>query len=169
AIMHHGRTVRLPVHVLRELAQMLRAERELAARHGAPPNLEQIASAIGKSVHEVAELFRVGERVSSLESALESGERALIGHLHDGDDANAGAPAVIGAERLAAWLGRLGERQRLVLQRRFGLGGAPVESLAEIARDLGISRERARQIQSEALERLRGFERDEREAGDADE
>ncbi|HEU4664837.1 MAG TPA: sigma-70 family RNA polymerase sigma factor [Dokdonella sp.] len=154
AVMNQGRTVRLPVHVLRELAQVLRAERELAARNGAAPSLDQIAEVVGKSVQDVAELFRVSERVDSLD-ALDAGERALIGTIQDGDDGAAETTAAIGSERLAELIARLNERQRLVLQRRFGLDGTPVQSLADIGRDLGISRERARQIQEEGLKRLR--------------
>jgi RNA polymerase nonessential primary-like sigma factor len=154
AVMNQGRTVRLPVHVLRELAQVLRAERELAARIGAAPSLDQIAEVVGKSVQDVAELFRVSERVDSLD-ALDAGERALIGTIQDGDDGANEPAAAIGSERLAELIGRLNERQRLVLQRRFGLDGTPVQSLADIGRDLGISRERARQIQEEGLKRLR--------------
>ena len=154
AVMNQGRTVRLPVHVLRELAQVLRAERELSARLGATPSLEQIAEVVGKSVQDVAELFRVNERVDSLD-ALDPGERALIGTIQDGDDITHEPVAAFGSERLSAFIGALNERQRLVLQRRFGLDGTPVQSLADIGRDLGISRERARQIQEEALKRLR--------------
>lgn len=154
AVMNQGRTVRLPVHVLRELAQVLRAERELTARHGAAPSLDQIAEVVGKSVQDVAELFRVSERVDSLD-ALDAGERALIGTIQDGDDSTTEPAAALGSERLAELIGTLNERQRLVLQRRFGLDGTPVQSLADIGRDLGISRERARQIQEEGLKRLR--------------
>jgi len=154
AVMNQGRTVRLPVHVLRELAQVLRAERELTARHGAAPSLDQIAEVVGKSVQDVAELFRVSERVDSLD-ALDAGERALIGTIQDGDDSTTEPATALGSERLAELIGTLNERQRLVLQRRFGLDGTPVQSLADIGRDLGISRERARQIQEEGLKRLR--------------
>ena len=154
AVMNQGRTVRLPVHVLRELAQVLRAERELAARIGAAPSLDQIAEMVGKSVQDVAELFRVSERVDSLD-ALDAGERALIGTIQDGEDGANEPAGAIGSERLAELVRGLNERQRLVLQRRFGLDGTPVQSLADIGRDLGISRERARQIQEEGLKRLR--------------
>jgi RNA polymerase nonessential primary-like sigma factor len=140
--------------VLRELAQVLRAERELSARLGAMPSLEQIAEVVGKSVQDVAELFRVSERVDSLD-ALDPGELALIGTIQEGDDSSNEPVAAFGSERLSAFIGELNERQRLVLQRRFGLDGTPVQSLADIGRDLGISRERARQIQEEALKRLR--------------
>lgn len=155
AIMNQGRTVRIPVHVLRELAQALRAERELAARLGAAPSLDQIAFAVGKAVQDVAELFRVSERIGSLD-AVDAGERALIGYIQESDDATASESSLaISGERLNALLATLNERQRLVLQRRFGLDGTPVQSLADIGRDLGVSRERARQIQEEALKRLR--------------
>jgi RNA polymerase nonessential primary-like sigma factor len=157
AVMHQGRTVRLPVHVLRELAHVLRAERELAARGGAP-SLEQIAAAVGKDLGEVAELFRVGEGVTSLDAAVEAGEPFASPPERE-ETANALSPAEAG--RLGLWLSRLTERQRAVMQRRFGLGGAPVQSLAEIGRDLGITRERARQIQEEAMRKLRKLSQDE--------
>jgi len=159
AVMHHGRTVRLPVHVLRELAQVLRAERELAARNGTPPSLEQIAAAVGKEMRDVAELFRVSESVTSLDAAVEAGDAGTIVPSQERED----APTTLSqleAERLGHWLSRLTERQLAVMQRRFGLGGAPVQSLAEIGRDLGITRERARQIQEEALKKLRKLSQD---------
>ena len=162
AVMHHGRTVRLPVHVLRELAQVLRAERELAARMASPPGLDQIAAAVGKSVQDVAELFLVNERISSLDAAIEAGERALIWQLQEGEEVSASNPgsSAICAEQLGAWIAGLSDRQRDVLQRRFGLDGTPVQSLADIGRDLGISRERARQLQESGLQRLRKVSRE---------
>jgi RNA polymerase nonessential primary-like sigma factor len=158
AVMHHGRTVRLPVHVLRELAHVLRAERELAARHGTPPSLEQIAAAVGKEMRDVAELFRVNERVTSLEAVAEAGEP--VAAPVERDEASS-ALSPLESERLGLWLSRLTERQYEVMRRRFGLGGAPVQSLAEIGRDLGITRERARQVQEEAMKKLRKLSQDE--------
>jgi len=158
AVMHHGRTVRLPVHVLRELAQVLRAERELAARNGTPPSLDQIAAAVGKEMRDVAELFRVSERVTSLDAVAEAGEP--VAAPVERDEASS-ALSPLESERLGLWLSRLTERQYEVMQRRFGLGGAPVQSLAEIGRDLGITRERARQIQEEAMKKLRKLSQDE--------
>ncbi|MBO9663522.1 sigma-70 family RNA polymerase sigma factor [Dokdonella sp.] len=158
AVMNQGRTVRVPVHVLRELAQILREERELAARLGTPPSLEQIAASVGKSVQDVAELFRINERVGSLDAALEAGERALIGQIQETEEPP--SRTTISSERLGTAIAQLGERQRAVLQRRFGLDGTPVQSLAEIGRDLGISRERARQIHADALKKLSALLRD---------
>ncbi len=158
AVMHHGRTVRLPVHVLRELAHVLRAERELSARNGSTPSLDQIAAAVGKETRDVAELFRVSESVTSLEAVVESAEPAAP--AVDRDE-SASTLSIAEFERLGLWLSRLTERQLAVMQRRFGLGGAPVQSLAEIGRDLGITRERARQIQEEAMKKLRKLSQDE--------
>jgi RNA polymerase nonessential primary-like sigma factor len=158
AVMHHGRTVRLPVHVLRELAHVLRAERELAARNGSAPSLDQIAAAVGKETRDVAELFRVSESVTSLEAVVESAEPAAP--TADRDEGTT-TLSIAEFERLGLWLSRLTDRQRAVMQRRFGLGGAPVQSLAEIGRDLGITRERARQIQEEAMKKLRKLSQDE--------
>ncbi len=152
AIMNQGRTVRVPVHVLRDLAQVLRVERELAAQLGTAPSLEQVAAAAGRELHEVTALFQLSERVDSLD-ALDSGPRALIDFMHEQVEDE--GIAALGSDALAALLARLSPRQREVLQRRFGLGDHAAQSLAEIGRELGISRERARQIQGEALARLR--------------
>lgn len=157
AVMHQGRTVRVPVHVLRELAQVLRANRELVARLGREPVVEEIAEAVGKSPLEVTELFRHGEHISSLDAPLStSDDRSLMERITDEGGSAAAAPES-GSARLAEWLGRLSERQRSVLERHFGLNGAEAVPLAEIARDFGVSRERVRQIQQDALRKLRVF------------
>lgn len=153
AIMNQGRTVRVPVHVLRDLAQVLRIERELTMTLGSAPSIEQIAQAAQREVAAIVELFRAGERVESLD-VLDTGQRSLLGLMWDQEEAGSRLGA-FDIERLGQLIERLGERQREVLQRRFGLGERPAQSLADIGRDLGISRERARQIQEEALGRLR--------------
>lgn len=158
ALSHQGRTVRIPVHVLRELAQVLRANRELTARHGRAPSLEELAAAVGKRSQDVAELFRVSEHISSLDAPFsDSDDRALIEHIIEEDEPGAATAETSDSGRLHDWLASLNERQRLVIERRFGLGAQPVQSLAEIARDLGVTRERVRQIQEDAIRRLRGL------------
>jgi RNA polymerase nonessential primary-like sigma factor len=156
ALMHQGRTVRVPVHVLREFAQVLRARRQFVAAHARMPTIEELAQAAGKSSAAVAELFSVTERISSLDAPLsENDDRALIEQLvFDGDSAHAKTEDVSGG-RIVGWIGQLPERQRLVLERRFGLNDQGTQTLAEIAGQLGLTRERVRQIQSEALKRLR--------------
>ncbi|WP_440223212.1 sigma-70 family RNA polymerase sigma factor [Dokdonella sp. MW10] len=156
AMSHQSRTVRLPVHVLRELAQVLRANREITAKRGRAPTLDELAHAVSMTPAQVAELFRVSEHISSLDAPMSEGDdRALIEQIVEDDDAT---PSRGDGERkgqLDEWLAALNPRQRLVVERRFGLSGVPVQSLAEIARELGITRERVRQIQEDALRRLR--------------
>lgn len=155
AIMNQARTVRLPVNVLRELAQVLRNNRELTARLGRPPTLDELAAAVGKPTADVAELFRHSESISSLDAPLsDDDDRALIEQISHAEDAPSPVESV-GDGPLQQWLAQLNPRQRLVVSRRYGLDSEPVQSLAEVAAELGISRERVRQIQEDALRRLR--------------
>ena len=156
ALMHQGRTVRVPVHVLREFAQVLRARRQFTAQRGRTPTIEELAASVGKPAPDVAELFCVTERISSLDAPVsDNDDRALIDQLV----IDAAVPLLdeVPASRLGAWIAQLPERQRFVLERRYGLNDHGVQTLAEIAEELGLTRERVRQIQSEALSRLRGF------------
>ena len=157
ALSHQGRTVRIPVHVLRELAQVLKANREMTARLARAPTLDELAAAVGKRTQDVAELFRVNEHISSLDAPMSEGDdRSMIDQLvEEHEFAGGTAPDSAGNGQLQGWLEALIPRQRLVLERRFGLNGEPVHSLADIATDFGVSRERVRQIQEEALKRLR--------------
>lgn len=157
ALSHQGRTVRIPVHVLRELAVVLKANRELTARLERVPTLDELAAAVGKRAQDVAELFRVNEHISSLDAPMSEGDdRPMIEQLVEEDEAGPGStPDPAGNTQLQDWLAALIPRQRLVVERRFGLNGEPVHSLADIAADFGVSRERVRQIQEEALKRLR--------------
>jgi RNA polymerase nonessential primary-like sigma factor len=161
ALMHQGRTVRLPVHVLREFAQVLRARRQLTGELGRMPSMDELARAIGKPSGDVASLFNLTDRISSLDAPMSANDdRALIEQLVvEGADAAAARSspehADAGDKRVAHWLEQLSERQRLVLQRRYGLNDNETQTLAEIAGELGLTRERVRQIQSEALARLR--------------
>jgi RNA polymerase nonessential primary-like sigma factor len=157
ALSHQGRTVRIPVHVLRELAQVLKANREMTARLGRTPTLEELAEAVGKRTQDVSELFRVNEHISSLDAPMSEGDdRPMIEQLVEEEESGTGNHAeAAGSGQLQGWLESLIPRQRLVVERRFGLNGEPVHSLADIAGDFGVSRERVRQIQEEALKRLR--------------
>jgi RNA polymerase nonessential primary-like sigma factor len=155
ALMHQGRTVRVPVHVLREFAQVLRARRQFVAANARMPSIDELAQLVGKSGADVAELFCVTERISSLDAPLsDNDDRALVEQLVVEGAASTVADEVAG-RRISAWIGQLPARQRLVLERRYGLNDHGTQTLAEIAAELGLTRERVRQIQSEALTRLR--------------
>jgi len=157
AVMHHGRTVRVPVHVLRELGQVLRARRQLLMSLGRAPTIDELAQAIGRPGAEIAELFCVTEHISSLDAPRsESDDRALIDQLVVENDAAAGSGAADELPSpLDALIARLPPRQRDVLERRYGLNDRGVQTLAEIAAEFGLTRERVRQIQGEAMARLR--------------
>ncbi|MFT3791358.1 MAG: sigma-70 family RNA polymerase sigma factor [Rudaea sp.] len=167
ALMSQGRTVRLPVHVLREFAQVLRARRQLTHELGRMPSIDELARSLGKPGADVAGLFTVTDHISSLDAPLSmSDDRALIEQLivDDMGTAVTNAAADPRGPRVEDCFARLSERQRLVLERRYGLNDHATQSLAEIAAELGLTRERVRQIQSEALARLRGLV----ESGNAD-
>ena len=158
ALMHQGRTVRVPVHVLREFAQVLRARRQFAAQNGRMPSMEELAQLLDKPASTIAELFSVNERISSLDAPMsDSDGRAMIEQL--AFDGEGSSPPVdeTGSQRITIWIAKLPERQRYVLERRYGLNDSGAQTLAEIADGLGLTRERVRQIQSEALKRLRDF------------
>jgi len=157
ALMRQTRAVRLPVHVLRELAQVLRASRELTRSLGRVPTLEEIGRSVGKGVTDVARLYRFNAQVDSLDAALANDDGRLLGELvaappFDEDD---GLGDIAKDARLDLWLSELSARSREVLERRFGLHDHAVQSLAEVAQVLGVSRERVRQIEAEALTKLR--------------
>lgn len=155
ALMHQGRTVRVPVHVLREFAQVLRARRQFMVQCARVPSVEELAQVVGRPAHEIAELFSVTERISSLDAPMsDTDDRSLIEQLVVDGDASTKVDDISGG-RIAALIAQLPERQRFVLERRYGLNDRGVQTLAEIAEELGLTRERVRQIQSEALKRLR--------------
>ncbi len=157
ALMQQGRTVRVPVNVLREFAQLLRARRQFIAQNTRVPTMDELAQAAGKSTQEVNALFSATERISSLDAPMsESDDRALIEQLIVEGDASAKTDDT-SSFRIAAQIAKLPDRQRFVLERRFGLNDRAVQTLAEIADELGVTRERVRQIQTEALNRLRGL------------
>jgi len=156
ALMHQGRTVRVPAHVLREFAQVLKARRRYAAERGCMPSIEELAHAVGKPVGEVANLFCVTDRISSLDAPVSDADnRAMMEQLVV--DAPTSSTSESTRRRIADAIARLPPRQRYVLERRYGLDDHAVQTLAEVAEQMGITRERVRQIQSEGLKRLRSL------------
>jgi len=160
ALMRQTRAVRLPVHVLRELAQVLRCARELAQSLEREPTLDEIARALDRPVAAVAEIYRFHERVDSLDAPMSDQDERVLADLvaTEVDGPEAQLVASVDDTRLHEWLAQLNPRSREVLERRFGLNDRAAQSLAEVAEGLGVSRERVRQIEADAIERLKRIE-----------
>jgi RNA polymerase nonessential primary-like sigma factor len=163
AIMNQSRTVRLPVYVIKELNIVLRALRRLDRERGATDEspaglLDAVAHLLDRPVAEIRQLLALNERSASLDSPLDiDPDLSLSDSL--ADDAAEDPAALLAqheAEALVAdWVATLTDRQRLVIERRYGLGGQDATTLEVIAHELGLTRERVRQIQMEALSQLR--------------
>jgi len=162
AIMNQSRTVRLPVHVVRELNIVLQALRKLGVEPGADGEgghaIERVASLLHKPVEEVRQILMLNERTTSLDAPLDiDPDLTLADALADEEAADPEAhleQAEIEAH-IARWVAELPERQRRVVEGRYGLNGGEIATLEVLAEELGITRERVRQLQMEALVRLR--------------
>jgi RNA polymerase nonessential primary-like sigma factor len=163
AIMHQARLVRLPVHVVRELNQVLKARRALESQGSADGTetrvrVEDIAARVGRPVEEVSELLRFSELPTSLDAPLD--RESADSMLDSVADESALDPMshTLGHEvdaLLQHGLDELNEREREVLAGRYGLRDREPETLEVLAERLGLTRERIRQIQQEALVKLR--------------
>jgi RNA polymerase nonessential primary-like sigma factor len=158
AIMNQTRTIRLPIHVVKELNIYLRAARELSQKLDHEPTPEEIANLLEKPVADVEHMLSLNERVTSIDAPIgNSSDRAVVDTIAD---THVSDPATLLQDSnlnssLDHWLDELTEKQREVLARRFGLRGYEVSTLEEVGHEIGLTRERVRQIQVEALKRLR--------------
>jgi len=169
AIMHQARLVRLPVHVVRELNHVLKARRALEAASASagragdgPVRVEDVAAAVGRPVQEVSDLLRYAEQPTSLDAPIERGqaeghsETLLDGVADDGSSDPMGHTLSHEIDLLLHHgLDELNEREREVVAGRYGLGDREPETLEVLAERLGLTRERIRQIQQEALLKLK--------------
>jgi len=158
AIMNQTRTIRLPIHVVKELNVYLRAARELAQKLDHEPTPEDIAELLEKPVADVKKMLALNERVTSIDMPVgHSSDKSLLDTIAD-DRANDPSDVLqnedlkLGIDR---WLDELSEKQREVVARRFGLRGYETSTLEDVGREIGLTRERVRQIQVESLRRLR--------------
>lgn len=160
AIMNQTRTIRLPIHVLRELNLYLSTARELMKKQDHEPSYHEIAAALNRSTDDVKKMMELNEHMISLDMQV-PGENAIGKPLVDAlADKSAIDPAeLLSNERLQECLQQcliaLNEKQREVLCRRFGLEGYERQTLEEVGKAVGLTRERVRQIQMNALKTLR--------------
>ncbi len=157
-LMNHSRTIRLPVHVIKELNVYLRAQRHLEAQMSTDPTPEDIAALLGKPVEEVRRVMRLNERMASLDAPLDvDPELSLAESISDEDSLSPEDMLQQGKvnAHLERWLGALGAKHRWVLERRFGLNNHEISTLEALAEEMDLTRERVRQIQIEALRQLK--------------
>lgn len=158
AIMNQTRTIRLPIHVVKELNVYLRASRELSQKLDHEPTPDDIARLLDKPVGDVEKMLALNERVASMDTPIgASSDKTMVDTV---PDQHVSDPSSILQENdltnsLDHWLDDLSEKQREVIARRFGLRGYETSTLEEVGREIGLTRERVRQIQVEALRRLR--------------
>ncbi|MFM2479606.1 RNA polymerase sigma factor RpoS [Celerinatantimonas sp. MCCC 1A17872] len=158
AIMNQTRTIRLPIHIVKELNVYLRTARELAQELDHEPTADEIAERLDKPVDDVSKMLRLNERIGSIDSPI-SGENDKV-LLDIVADENAYGPEDTTQDddmksSIVRWLEELNSKQREVLSRRFGLLGYEPSTLEDVGKEIGLTRERVRQIQVEALRRLR--------------
>ncbi len=158
AIMNQTRTIRLPIHVVKEINSYLRTSRQLAQKLDHEPTAEEIAEAMGKPVEDVERALKLNERVTSVDTPMgHDTDRTLVDAIPDENNID---PSDILQDNdikgnIGQWLNQLSDKQREVIERRFGLRGYDISTLEEVGAQIGVTRERVRQIQIEALKRLR--------------
>ncbi len=158
AIMNQSRTIRLPVHVIKELNCCLRALNHLEGHGEKDPSLEDIAHLVDKPVDEVRRILSLNERMASLDAPLDIDPMLSIGEAIP-DEQSRLPEDILQCNEVEGyvhdWLQQLSDKQRWVIERRYGLNGNEIATLEDLADDLELTRERVRQIQMEALQMLR--------------
>lgn len=160
AIMNQTRTIRLPIHVVKELNIYLRAARQLTQKLDHEPSAEEIAEMLDKPLEDVQKLLGLNDKVSSIDTPIGYDEnKSLLDTIADENSLN---PAELLTDEntrasVEEMLEQLTENQQAVIARRFGLRGFEKSTLEEVGREIDLTRERVRQIQVEALKTLRGL------------
>ena len=163
AIACQSRTIRLPVHLSERLTAIRKVSLDLAHKLGAMPSRQEIAEAMAMPIDELDGLLRQALTTSSLDAPVNGDEgRSFLGDLIADSSEEEPLDRVergIHQEQLGRWLSHLSDQERQVLQLRFGLEGEERHTLAEIGRQLDVSRERVRQVELKALRKLRNLTR----------
>jgi RNA polymerase primary sigma factor len=159
AIDNSARTIRLPIHISEKLSKMRRVSRELSHRLGRQPNRLELAHALGMSPEELEELISQSAPCASLDAHARGEEdRSTLGELIADPASNEHFDSMdrhLQKEHLGTWLSQLNEREQKILKLRFGLEGSEPLTLAEIGRQINVSRERVRQLEAKAIMKLR--------------
>ncbi|MFC4700540.1 RNA polymerase sigma factor RpoS [Glaciecola siphonariae] len=158
ALMNQTRTIRLPIHIVKELNLYLRTARKLSQELDHEPTPEEIAQVTGEPVASVRKMLKLNERISSVDTPIGGdGDKALLDMIADENDTGPESQLQNNniQNSIVQWLDVLNTKQKEVLSRRFGLLGHEAATLEEVGLEIGLTRERVRQIQVEALKRLK--------------
>lgn len=158
AIMNQTRTIRLPIHIVKEMNTYLKAQRQLAQLLDYEPSAEDVAKHLGKPVGKVEKMLKLNERVTSIDiPGGKDFDQPLVDSLSDSESASPSEQLqeVGMKQNVASWVFQLPEKQREVICRRYGLCGYEDSTLEEVAQELNVTRERVRQIQMDGLKRLK--------------
>jgi RNA polymerase primary sigma factor len=160
ALADKGRTIRMPVHVVEKLNKILRTERKLRTEKGREPSDAEIADELDMTVDEVEQIRRTSQTPISLEKPVGDDEESEFGHFIENENEplpDEVAGLTLRNESLTRVLGMLAERERRVLELRFGLNGEAPRTLDEVGRTFNVTRERIRQIENQSLKKLRAL------------
>ena len=144
--MNQTRTIRLPIHVVKELNVYLRAGRELAQKLDREPTAEEIAETLNKPIADVSRMLKLNEKISSVDTPISSeSDKALLDIIADDEYVDPDFRDEDIRLSVIRWLNELSSKQREVLVRRFGLMGYEPSTLEDVGREIGPTRERVRQ------------------------
>jgi RNA polymerase nonessential primary-like sigma factor len=160
AVMNQSRTIRLPVHVVRELNQYKRAAYELVQTLQHEPSSKEIADSTKSSADKVDKMFAYNQPTASVDAPLGSGDNDTFSLLDAVEDKRSEDPVALAQQHdvyshVGEWLDFLPDKPREVVERRFGLRGYEAQTLEQVANEVGLTRERVRQIQIQALDKLK--------------
>ncbi|MDO9221403.1 MAG: RNA polymerase sigma factor RpoS [Thiobacillus sp.] len=158
AIMNQSRTIRLPVHIIKELNIYLRAKRHLETHGISDATMDDIAALTSHPIEDVRRIMQLNERVTSLDAPLDIDPTLSLGEAIADDNAHLPDEMLQLEEighHVTEWMTQLNDKQRWVIERRFGLNGLESCTLEDLANELQVTRERVRQIQMESLRILR--------------
>jgi RNA polymerase primary sigma factor len=157
AIADKARTIRIPVHMVEKLNNVVHVERQLVQKLGREPNPDEIARELRCSSREVRDVMRISQLPISLEKPIGEDEDSALGDLVQDDTAESpfeSATVILQKENVRRVLNTLPERERRVIELRYGLLGGRPATLEEVGRALGVTRERIRQIENNTLKKL---------------
>jgi len=161
AIANQDRNIRIPVHMIEKINKMVRTERKLLQETGKEPTDDELADELGIEGQEVREMRKIAQRTTSLETPIGDEDDAELGDFienHTTPDPADAVQSLLAKESLDRVLKAMDERERKVVELRFGLKGEHPRTLAEVSSRFNVSRERIRQIEAKALEQIKNSE-----------